>query len=50
MSELQAIQEKVDKGQRLSFEDGVALYKHPDLIAIGRMASPPLGPTPILRW
>ena len=39
MSDLQSIGKKVASGERLSFEDGVALYKHPDLIAVGRLAN-----------
>lgn len=36
---LQPIAEKIQKGERLSFEDGVSLYESPDLIAIGAMAN-----------
>lgn len=32
------IAEKVEAGERLSFEDGVALYKTPDLISLGSLA------------
>lgn len=33
------IYNKVDKGERLTFEDGVRLYKHPNLTAVGYMAN-----------
>jgi aminodeoxyfutalosine synthase len=36
---LQAIQEKVDAGQRLTFEDGLALEESNDVLAIGAMAN-----------
>lgn len=32
------IWEKIQKGQRLSLEDGLTLFKTPDLISLGRMA------------
>src|SRR3954470_8983933 len=38
-SRLQAIREKVEAGQRLSFEDGVALDESHDLFALGEMAN-----------
>lgn len=38
-SRLQTIREKVEAGQRLSFEDGVALDESNDLFAIGSMAN-----------
>ncbi len=34
-----SIEEKVRNGQRLSFEDGVALYNEPDLAWVGRLAN-----------
>jgi aminodeoxyfutalosine synthase len=34
-----AIKEKVRLGQRLSFEDGVALYQHPNLLEVGTLAN-----------
>jgi aminodeoxyfutalosine synthase len=37
-SSLRDIEEKVERGERLSFDDGVRLIKSPDLLAIGRMA------------
>jgi aminodeoxyfutalosine synthase len=37
--DLSRILDKVDAGERLSFEDGVALYHHPDLFAIGQAAN-----------
>src|SRR6516164_11341410 len=37
-SRLQAIREKVEAGQRLSFEDGLALEASNDLFALGSMA------------
>lgn len=38
-SRLRTILKKVEQGQRLSFEDGVALYRSPDLLALGYMAN-----------
>lgn len=38
-SELQPIADKVEKGERLSLEEGVRLYESDDLIAIGAMAN-----------
>src|SRR4051794_24089635 len=38
-SRLQAIREKVEAGQRLSFDDGVALDESNDLFALGEMAN-----------
>src|SRR4051812_16508741 len=38
-SRLQAIREKVEAGQRLSFEDGIALEESNDLFALGTMAN-----------
>ncbi len=36
---LQDIEEKLEAGERLTFEDGVALFNHPDLHAVGRLAN-----------
>jgi len=36
---LKPIAEKVMAGQRLSFDDGVALYRSPDLLAVGWLAN-----------
>jgi aminodeoxyfutalosine synthase len=36
---LEPIREKVLGGRRLSFEDGVALYRSPDLLAVGALAN-----------
>src|SRR5580700_800731 len=36
---LEAIREKVEAGERLSYEDGVALYRSSDLLALGYMAN-----------
>ena len=36
---LDTIAGKLDAGERLSFEDGVALFHHPDLYAVGRLAN-----------
>jgi aminodeoxyfutalosine synthase len=33
------IQAKVRRGDRLSFEDGVALFRHPDVVAVGQLAN-----------
>lgn len=37
-SDLQDIAARVLARERLSFEDGVRLYEHPDLLAVGRLA------------
>jgi aminodeoxyfutalosine synthase len=39
MSDLHTITDKVLSGERLSFEDGVALYRAPELAAVGRLAN-----------
>jgi aminodeoxyfutalosine synthase len=39
MSNLSSIAEKVHRGERLSFEDGVALYRSPDLMTLARSAN-----------
>ena len=36
---LKPILEKVQAGERLSFEDGVALYRSPDILTLGYMAN-----------
>jgi len=36
---LQPIADKVLAGERLSFDDGVALYRSPDLLAVGWLAN-----------
>jgi len=36
---LDAIAEKVRAGQRLSFDEGVALFRHPDVVAVGQLAN-----------
>jgi aminodeoxyfutalosine synthase len=36
---LARIQAKVDRGERLDLEDGITLYRTPDLHAVGRMAN-----------
>jgi aminodeoxyfutalosine synthase len=36
--DLADLAEKVVRSERLSFDDGVRLYRHPDLLAVGRMA------------
>jgi aminodeoxyfutalosine synthase len=38
-SGLRALRQKVEKGGRLSREDGLLLYAHPDLTAVGEMAN-----------
>ena len=38
-SRLRAIEEKVEAGQRLSFEDGLALEESNDILTIGRLAN-----------
>jgi aminodeoxyfutalosine synthase len=39
MSDLQTIANKVQCGERLSFEDGITLYRAPELTAVGRIAN-----------
>jgi len=39
VSALAAIGRKFDAGERLSFDDGVALFRHPDLHAVGALAN-----------
>jgi len=39
MSEMGSITEKVERGERLSFEDGVALYRTQDVFTLGRLAN-----------
>jgi aminodeoxyfutalosine synthase len=36
---LKPVLEKVQAGERLSYDDGVALYRSPDLLAVGHMAN-----------
>ena len=36
--ELQAIEDKLARRERLSFDDGVALFRHPDWVAVGQLA------------
>ncbi len=36
---LTAIRDKLRAGERLSFDDGVALFRHPDVVAIGQLAN-----------
>ena len=36
---LSTITEKLSSGERLSFEDGVWLFEHPDLLAVGALAN-----------
>jgi aminodeoxyfutalosine synthase len=38
MLKLESIAEKVAAGERLSFEDGVFLFRHPDWVAVGELA------------
>ncbi len=37
-SSLQSIAEKVEAGRRLTFDDGLALFAHPDWVAVGQLA------------
>ena len=39
MSDIQHIVEKVQRGERLTLEDGVALYRSPDIVSLGRAAN-----------
>ncbi len=36
---LDAIRQKLARGERLDFEDGLALFHHPDLLAVGQLAN-----------
>ena len=36
---LDAIRGKVERGERLSFDDGVLLFRHPDVVAVGMLAN-----------
>jgi aminodeoxyfutalosine synthase len=36
---LTAIRDKLRAGGRLSFDDGVALFRHPDVVAVGQLAN-----------
>src|SRR5580692_5009278 len=36
---LAAIRDKVEAGERLSFEDGVELYRTPDILTVGYLAN-----------
>jgi aminodeoxyfutalosine synthase len=38
-SPLSAIRDKIAAGERLTFDDGVALFRDPDLHAVGRLAN-----------
>ncbi len=39
MTTLDAVATKVSRGERLTFEDGVALFRHPDVVAVGSLAN-----------
>jgi aminodeoxyfutalosine synthase len=39
MKAFDAISEKVRASERLTFDDGVALFRHPDLLAVGQLAN-----------
>src|SRR5271170_1519237 len=36
---LDAIRQKIQRSERLSFDDGLALFRHPDVIAVGQLAN-----------
>ena len=36
---LEVIRQKVQRGERLSYDDGVALFRHPDVVAVGQLAN-----------
>jgi len=38
MPTLESIASKIDARERLSFDDGVALFRHPDWVAVGQLA------------
>lgn len=39
MTEFSAIQDKVERGERLSFEEGVELFRSNDIVMLGRLAN-----------
>ncbi|HEY4013541.1 MAG TPA: aminofutalosine synthase MqnE [Polyangiaceae bacterium] len=39
MTTIEAISLKVRAGERLSFDDGLALFRHPDVVALGQLAN-----------
>ncbi len=39
MSDIDSIRDKLRAGTRLAFEDGVALFRHPDVVAVGLLAN-----------
>jgi aminodeoxyfutalosine synthase len=39
LSTLESIATKVHAGERLGFDEGVALFQHPDLLAVGQLAN-----------
>jgi aminodeoxyfutalosine synthase len=36
---LDAIRQKMQRGERLSFDDGLTLFRHPDVVAVGQLAN-----------
>jgi aminodeoxyfutalosine synthase len=36
---IDAVALKIERGQRLSFDDGLALFRHPDVVAVGQLAN-----------
>ncbi len=36
---IDSVREKVRSGERLSAEDGLALFRHPDVVAVGQLAN-----------
>ncbi len=38
MSTLDSVTAKIARGERLTFDDGVALFRHPDWVAVGQLA------------
>jgi aminodeoxyfutalosine synthase len=36
---MEALTLKIERGERLSFEDGLALFRHPDVVAVGQLAN-----------
>ena len=39
MTRLMEIELKLDAGERLDLEDGIALFEEPDLLSVGRLAN-----------
>ena len=38
MTSFESIEKKIEHGERLSLEDGCSLFRHPDVLAVARLA------------